>query len=87
MKIIRILLALLVCLSAVSCIKDEPRNSECDIVSVSLPDGVLNRAPVISNDKIILYVRNDVSLFSLAPEFEPLPVPPYPPRAEPHAAS
>ncbi len=73
MKIFRILLALSVCLSAVSCIKDEPRNSECDIVSVSLPDGVLNRAPVISNDKIILYVRNDVSLFSLAPEFELTP--------------
>lgn len=53
-----------------SCIKDEPLNAECDILSVTLPGDVLNRQPVIGNNKITLIVRNNVSLLQpLAPEF------------------
>lgn len=57
-----------------SCIKDEPLNAECDIVAVILPGDILNRAPIIENDKVTLIVKNDVSLLSpLAPEFELTP--------------
>lgn len=53
-----------------SCIKSEPLNAECDIVSVSLPGDKLNRAPIITNDKVTLIVKNEVSLLGdLAPEF------------------
>lgn len=53
-----------------SCIREEPLNAECDILAVTLPDNVLNRQPVIENNKVTLIVRNDVSLLQLlAPEF------------------
>ena len=53
-----------------SCIREELLNAECDIVSVSLSGDVLNRAPIIENNKVTLIVKNDVSLIStLAPEF------------------
>lgn len=68
-------LAIPLCLAMVSasCIKTEPLNSECDIISVSLPGDVLNRQPQIENNKVTLIVKNDVSLISLAPEFELTP--------------
>lgn len=57
-----------------SCIKDEPLNAECDILAVTLPDNILNRQPVIENNKVTLIVRNDVSLLRpLAPEFSLTP--------------
>lgn len=56
-----------------SCIRQEPLNAECDIVSVSLPGDVLNRQPLIENNKVTLIVKNDVSLIALAPEFELTP--------------
>lgn len=57
-------------ISMVSCIKEEPLNAECDILEVTLPDNILNRAPIIENNKITLIVKNDVSLLQpLAPEF------------------
>ena len=52
-----------------SCIKKEPLNAECDIVSVTLSGDKLNREPQIFNDKVILIVKNDVSVSNLAPEF------------------
>ena len=58
---------------SVSCIREEPLNAECDITSVTLPGDVLNRQPLIENDKITLIVKNDVSVMSLAPEFELTP--------------
>lgn len=57
----------------VSCIKTEPLNSECDITAVTLPGNVLNRAPIIENDKITIIVKNDVSVMALAPEFSLTP--------------
>ena len=53
-----------------SCIKDEPLNSECDILEVTVPGDVLNREPVISNNKVTLVVKNGVDVRSLAPEFK-----------------
>lgn len=59
--------------SLTSCISDEPLNAECDILEVSLPDDVLNRQPVIDNNKVTLIVKNDVALNDLAPVFELTP--------------
>ncbi len=66
----RLLIALLSPLLLLSCISDEPLNSECDIIGVELVGNKLNRAPIISNDKVVLIVKNDVSLIQpLSPVF------------------
>lgn len=60
----------LLALTHQSCIQSEPLNAECDILAVSLPGEVLNRAPIITNDKVTLILKGDVSLMqTLAPEF------------------
>lgn len=56
-------------LAAVSCIKDEAPNSEADIESCTLPGDVLNRDPVIENDKVTLHLKKGTDLSSLSPEF------------------
>lgn len=56
-------------LIAVSCIRDEALNAECDILEVTLSGDVLNRAPQIENNKITLIVKKGVSVMALAPEF------------------
>ncbi len=56
-------------LAAVSCTSTEPLNSECDILSVSLPGDALSRTPDIENNRVTLIVKNNVSLGKLAPEF------------------
>lgn len=56
-----------------SCIREEAKNSECDIVAVELPDGILNRSPIISNDKVTLVVKGGVDVTALAPKFELTP--------------
>lgn len=71
---LRNIIAIIVCIAAgwsgQSCIREEPLNAECDITGVSLAGDVLNRAPIITNDKVTLIVKNDVSLLEpLAPEF------------------
>ncbi len=63
------LLAAVCVLGLSSCIKDEPLNSECDILSVTVPGDVLNREPVISNNKVTLVVKDGVDVTHLAPEF------------------
>lgn len=56
-------------LAAVSCIKDEAPNSEADIESCTLAGDVLNRDPVIENDKVTLHLKKGSDLTSLSPEF------------------
>lgn len=73
MKVINWLLVLGIMLVSVSCIKKEPLNAECDIVAVTLPDDVLNRTPIIENDRVTLIVKNHVNITELAPEFELTP--------------
>lgn len=73
MKYFKLLLVMVVFLTGISCIKEEPLNAECDILGVTLSDDALNRAPIINNDKVILYVRNNVSTEALSPEFELTP--------------
>ena len=69
MKIYTLATAVAIGLIFVSCIKQEPLNSECDILSVSLDYDILNRQPSIDNDKVTIIVKDGVSLTSLAPEF------------------
>ncbi len=73
MHLYKVLPGILLCLAAASCVKDEPLNAECDIVSATLPDEMLNRQPLIYNDRVVLIVKNDVSVMALAPEFELTP--------------
>ena len=60
-------------LTEMSCIRQEPLNAECDILDVTLAGDVLNRQPLIENNKITLIVKNDVSVMNLAPEFRLTP--------------
>lgn len=73
MKLTHLAIIALAATSCMSCIRQEPLNSECDILGVTLPGDILNRQPLIENDKITLIVKNDVPVTSLAPEFELTP--------------
>ena len=56
-------------LSAGSCIKEEAPNAEADIESCTLAGDVLNRDPVIENDRVTLFLKKGTDLTSLSPEF------------------
>lgn len=56
-------------LSLNSCIRSEAPNSECDIISAYLPEDILLRSPVISNDAVNFRLKKDISPENLAPEF------------------
>jgi hypothetical protein len=58
---------------ATSCIAKEPENAECDIISAALPGDVLNREPVIENDKVVFIVKNGTDVTHLAPTFQLTP--------------
>ena len=68
MKITRLayLLSVLPALLSGSCIAPEPANSECDILSVTLPDDdMLNNAPSIKNDCVEIVVKSGTPIESL----------------------
>lgn len=71
--LIRSVLVICLALAASSCIREEPLNAECDIVAVKLKGDILNRTPIIENDKVTLIVKKGVSVMALAPEFELTP--------------
>lgn len=73
MKKIYILAALTMGLLIASCTKSEPLNAECDITGVTLPGDLLNRQPIIENDRVTLIVKNFVNVTELAPEFDLTP--------------
>ncbi|WP_300504650.1 PCMD domain-containing protein [uncultured Duncaniella sp.] len=73
MKAIKWLMTFAMVLAVTSCIKKEPLNAECDIVAVTLPGDLLNRTPIIENDRVTLIVKNHVNITDLAPEFELTP--------------
>lgn len=52
-----------------SCIKDEALNTEADILSCEVSEGILIRKPVILNDEIKLYVNSWDDVTNLAPKF------------------
>lgn len=69
MRIFRLMFVVALAAVAGSCIRKEPLNAECDIMAAILDGDILNRAPIIENNKVIIYVKNDVSVKELAPEF------------------
>ena len=44
--------------ACVSCIREEALNTEADIESCTLAGDVLNRDPVIENEKVTLYLKS-----------------------------
>lgn len=47
---------------ATSCIKDEPANTEADILSVSVDNAILLRNPIVSNDEVKLFTADSTDL-------------------------
>lgn len=61
---------LVACVALSGCIRDEAPDSECDITGVEFRSSdVLNRAPVISNDRVQIVVNSNVNISDLAPLF------------------
>jgi len=57
-----------------SCIKDEAKNMEADIVSVNVPDSVINTKPIINNRNVVIYIKQGaIDLKKFAFEFELTP--------------
>lgn len=52
-----------------SCIKEEELNAECDIVAIQIPQDILSRSPVISNNGVTVIVKDGIELNGLAPTF------------------
>lgn len=61
------------CLTLVSCTKDEAPNAEADIVECIVSGDILKRDPIIVNDKVTLMVKTDTDLTGQAPEFKLTP--------------
>lgn len=64
-----ILLLAALCFPFYSCIREEAPNAEADILSCTVPGDVLRAVPEIGNESVALYVRSEVDLKNLAPEF------------------
>lgn len=56
-------------LTVTSCIRKEPLNAECDILTVTLPDDELARAVEPENDRATMVVKDYVTVTALAPSF------------------
>lgn len=69
MKLKKLTICLLTGILATSCIQDEAPNAEADILTCTLPGDVLNRDPIIENDKVTLIVKKGTDLTALAPHF------------------
>ena len=53
----------------VSCIQDEAPNAEADIETCTVPGDVLNRDPIIENNKVTLIVKAGTAITALDPKF------------------
>ncbi len=69
MNYIRTIVAVGIALAGASCIKDEPLNTECDILTAELPGIELVDVTVISNNAVTFTVRYDQPGPEYAPEF------------------
>lgn len=52
-----------------ACIREEALNAECDIVAVQIPQDILSRSPIISNNEVTIIVKDGIDLNGLAPGF------------------
>ena len=69
MKILKLTLVALFAISMFSCQKEPVLNSEADIIAMTLPEGVLIRDLVITNDKISGTANRGTDLSKLVPTF------------------
>lgn len=69
MKLKLLLFNLILCLSLVSCIKDEAPNAEADIETATLPENVLSDEAIVGNDKIVFPLKKGADITKLAPTF------------------
>lgn len=69
MNFIKTTVILMIATLMVSCIKEEPLNSECDIITAQLPDIVLVDNTIISNNNVEFTVRYDQPWPEYAPVF------------------
>lgn len=69
MRLKNLIACLFLGFATTSCIQDEALNSEADIESCTVPGDVLNREPIIENNKITLYVKKKTDISALAVEF------------------
>lgn len=69
MKLKLLLFNLILCLTFVSCIKDEAPNAEADILTCTLSSGELSREPIIGNSNIVLPLKKGADITKLAPTF------------------
>ena len=69
MKYIKPAAVLAVAFLAASCIKDEPLNTECDIIAAELPGVELVASPVVDNTSVTFEVGYNQIATVLAPEF------------------
>ena len=69
MKYIKPAAVLAVAFLAASCIKDEPLNTECDILADELPGVELVASPVVENTSVTFTVRYDQLETTMAPRF------------------
>lgn len=69
MKLKNLTACLFLAIFAASCIKDEAPNSEADILSCVIEGDILNRAPVIGNDEITLYIKDGAAINDVTPKF------------------
>ncbi|MEJ5055815.1 PCMD domain-containing protein [Sphingobacterium sp. MYb382] len=70
---LKLVLSLAICTFLSSCIKNEALNMEADIVSINVPETIINGQPVINNDNIVVYVKEGVKLDSIDFDFEITP--------------
>lgn len=69
MNVRNLITCLFLVFATTSCVQDEALNSEADIETCIVPGDVLNRDPIIENDKITLLVKSGKDVTALAPEF------------------
>lgn len=70
-KLYKVMFGVGVSLGMVACIKDEPQNMEADIVAVHIADSLINGSPIINNNNVAIYVKQDkVNMSEVALMFE-----------------
>lgn len=73
MKFRNLIVCLFLGFTVASCIQDEAPNAEADILTCIVPNGVLNRTPIIGNNEIVLIAKEGASISDLALEFTMTP--------------
>ena len=69
MKLRNLMACIFLGIIVASCIKDEAPNAEADIESCTVSGNVLNRDPIIENDKITLPLKKGADITKIAPTF------------------